>query len=91
MRRLLALLLVLTLAPLSLTALAESEDDEAIDAIGRARLLLIAGTSLVVNPAAGLVRYFNGDHLAIVNMAPTPMDAAADLCIAAPIGEVLDF
>ena len=65
--------------------------DGAIEAIRNARLLLVAGTSLVVNPAAGLIRYFNGDHLAIVNMTPTPMDQAADLCIAAPIGQVLDF
>ena len=63
----------------------------AIEAISRANLLLIAGTSLVVYPAAGLLDYFRGSHLAIVNRDPTPRDRQADLCIAASIGEVLDF
>ena len=63
----------------------------AIEAISRANLLLIAGTSLVVYPAAGLIDYFRGSHLAIVNRDPTPRDRQADLCIAASIGEVLDF
>lgn len=63
----------------------------AIDAISRAGLLLVAGTSLVVYPAAGLIDYFRGSHLAIVNRDPTPRDRQADLCIAARIGEVLDF
>ncbi len=63
----------------------------AIEAISRASLLLIAGTSLVVYPAAGLIDYFRGSHLAIANRDPTPRDRQADLCIAASIGEVLDF
>ena len=65
--------------------------DAALSAVMGARMLLVAGTSLVVNPAAGLVRYFRGDHLVIVNRSPTPADAQADLVIAASIGDVLDF
>ena len=51
--------------------------------------LIIGGTSLVVYPAAGLIRYFRGDHLVVINMQPTPADEEADLCIAKPIGQVL--
>ena len=73
----------------------EPLDDEvlygALAAVRAARLLLVAGTSLTVNPAAGLVRYFGGEHLVIVNRTPTPADAQADLVIAESIGEVLDF
>ena len=51
--------------------------------------LIIGGTSLVVYPAAGLIRYFRGDNLVVINMQPTGADASADLCIAKPIGQVL--
>lgn len=61
----------------------------AVRAIRRADLLLVAGTSLAVYPAAGLLDYFRGSHLAIVNRDPTPGDAQADLCIHASIGDVL--
>lgn len=61
----------------------------AVRAIARADLLLVAGTSLAVYPAAGLLDYFRGSHLAIVNRDPTPGDAQADLCIHASIGDVL--
>lgn len=63
----------------------------AIDAIRQADLMVIAGTSLAVYPAAGMLEYFNGDHLVIVNRDPTPADNQADLCIRGSIGEVLDF
>lgn len=63
----------------------------AIDAIERASLLVIAGTSLVVNPAASLIHYFHGEHLAIVNLSPTSADRLADLVIAEPVGKVFDF
>ena len=63
----------------------------AVDAVRRARLLVVAGTSLSVYPAAGLVDLFSGDHLAIINRDPTPKDRLADLCIAGSIGEVFDF
>ena len=51
--------------------------------------LIIGGTSLVVYPAAGLIRYFRGRHLVVINMQPTAADRSADLCIAKPIGQVL--
>ena len=63
----------------------------AIDAISGAALLIVAGTSLSVYPAAWLIDFFHGSHLVIVNRTPTPRDCAADLCIPANIGRVLDF
>ena len=65
--------------------------EQSINAIQRADLLVIAGTSLAVYPAAGLIDYFRGDQLAIINLAPTPRDRFANLCVAAKVGEVLDF
>lgn len=71
----------------------EGLDDEvvsgAVQAIRRADTLIVGGTSLVVYPAAGLLRYFRGRHLVVINMQPTPADESADLCIAQPIGQVL--
>ena len=61
----------------------------AVSAIRKADTLIIGGTSLVVYPAAGLIRYFRGRHLVVINMQPTGADASADLCIAKPIGQVL--
>jgi NAD-dependent deacetylase len=61
----------------------------AVQAIRRADTLIIGGTSLVVYPAAGLVNYFRGHHLVVINMQPTAADRRADLCIAQPIGQVL--
>ena len=63
----------------------------ALAAVMGARVLLVAGTSLVVQPAASLVTYFGGEHLAIVNRSTTPADSLASLCIKANIGEVLAF
>ena len=56
--------------------------------IANAQVLIIGGTSLAVYPAAGLIDYFQGDKLVVVNMAPTSRDTHADLVIAAPIGKV---
>jgi NAD-dependent deacetylase len=50
----------------------------------------VGGTSLVVYPAAGLIRYFRGDELVVINMQPTAADREASLCIAKPIGQVLN-
>lgn len=61
----------------------------AVQAIQAADLMVVAGTSLAVYPAAGLIDYFTGKHLAIVNLSPTPADSRADLCIAAKVGEAL--
>ncbi|WP_028517069.1 NAD-dependent protein deacylase [Ruminococcus flavefaciens] len=60
----------------------------AVHAIAAADTLIIGGTSLNVYPAAGLIRYFNGNNLVIINMAPTQMDNSADLLICDRIGEV---
>lgn len=60
----------------------------AIRYIQSAEVLIIGGTSLAVYPAAGLIDYFKGDKLVVVNKASTPRDSYADLLIQAPIGEV---
>lgn len=61
----------------------------AVEAIAQADLLIIGGTSLAVYPAAGLIDYFTGKHLVVINRADTPRDGKADLLIQANIGEVL--
>ena len=65
--------------------------EASINAIRQADLLVIAGTSLAVYPAAGLIDYFQGNHLVIVNLAPTPRDRYADLCVQAKVGDVFDW
>lgn len=60
----------------------------AVDAISNADTLIIGGTSLVVYPAAGLIRYFRGDKLILINKSETSADAMADLVIHEPIGQV---
>ena len=52
-------------------------------------LFLVGGTSLVVYPAAGLVQYFRGDDIVLINKTETPYDKKADLVIYDSIGEVL--
>ncbi|MBP5262753.1 MAG: NAD-dependent protein deacylase [Lachnospiraceae bacterium] len=64
--------------------------EESVRAISNAEVLIIGGTSLAVYPAAGLIDYFSGDKLVVINMAPTPRDKFADLLIQAPIGQVFD-
>ena len=61
----------------------------AVDAISAADCLIIGGTSLVVYPAAGLVQYFRGDNLVLINKSETPYDGKADLIINDRIGLVL--
>ena len=61
----------------------------ALTAITRADMMIVAGTSLTVYPAAGLVRYFGGRHLVLINRGVTPMDDACELVIHDPVGEVL--
>ena len=61
---------------------------EAIYYIQNADVLIIGDTSLAVYPAAGLIDYFKGEKLVVINKAPTPRDSYADLLIQAPIGEV---
>ncbi len=60
-----------------------------VEAISKADTLIIGGTSLNVYPAAGLVNYFNGDDLVIINLSPTQMDSKAGLLIQGKIGETL--
>ena len=60
----------------------------AVRAIASADTLIIGGTSLNVYPAAGLIRYFKGNNLVIINMSPTQMDKNADLLICDRIGKV---
>lgn len=60
----------------------------ALRAIRKADVLIIGGTSLVVYPAAGLIDYFEGDKLVVINKSPTARDRGADLVISEPIGEV---
>lgn len=60
----------------------------AVHYIQTAEVLIIGGTSLAVYPAAGLINYFQGDKIVVINMSSTPRDSIADLLIQAPIGEV---
>jgi NAD-dependent deacetylase len=62
----------------------------AVRAISEADMLMIGGTSLVVYPAAGLIDYFQGKYLVVINMQATARDKQADLVIEEKIGEVLD-
>ena len=62
--------------------------DGAIRAIAQAELLIVAGTSLVVYPAAGMIDYFHGKRLVIINLSTTKADHSADLCITEKVGKV---
>ncbi len=62
----------------------------AIHAITKADVLIIGGTSLSVYPAAGLIRYYKGNKMALVNKSMTPYDKEADLLIQAGLGEVFN-
>ena len=70
-------------------ALNQAVTEAAVEAIRQADLLIIGGTSLVVYPAAGLLRYYKGERLVLINKEPTRMDKKADLIFREPIGEVL--
>lgn len=72
-------------------ALDQDVIEGAVEAIAQADMLVVGGTSLVVYPAAGLIRYFRGDELVIVNRDPTPQDANADLLISCDIAQAFDF
>lgn len=62
--------------------------EDAVSFIKSADVLIIGGTSLAVYPAAGLIDYFRGNKLIVINKSATPRDREADLCLQAPIGEV---
>ena len=69
-------------------SLPEDAVNGAIDAIRRADLLIIGGTSLTVYPAASFIRYFSGDHLVVINRDPLhiPLRTGRDLAVQANIG-----
>ena len=60
----------------------------AIQAISHADVLIIGGTSLTVYPAAGLIDYYEGHKLVLINKSVTPMDSRADLLVQGSIGEI---
>lgn len=62
---------------------------KAVYYISNTDVLIIGGTSLTVYPAAGLIDYYGGKKLVLINKSVTPMDSRADLVISGPIGEIL--
>ncbi len=70
----------------------ESLDAETIEnsmeAISRADLLIVAGTSLTVYPAAGLIHYYRGHRMVLINRDETPCDSRADLVLHCSLGDV---
>ena len=69
-------------------ALDQAVLQKAAGALRQADLLIVGGTSLTVYPAAGLLRYFQGSRLAVVNQTALPLDQEADLLIQGQIGQV---
>lgn len=61
---------------------------DAVSYISRAEVLIVGGTSLAVYPAAGLLDYYQGNQLVLINRTATPKDAMADLVIQGSIGEI---
>lgn len=72
-------------------SLRDLDVEEAINHISKADTLIIGGTSLAVYPAAGLIKYFKGNNLVLINKTTTPIDSKANLVINDSIGRVLDF
>ena len=64
---------------------------DAIRCIREADTMIVGGTSLAVYPAAGLIDYFRGDNLIVINLSPTPRDREATVCVHEKIGEALSF
>lgn len=69
-------------------SLREDVLEESIAEIARADLLIVAGTSLTVYPAAGLIRYYRGDRMVLINRDETPYDARADLVFHNSLGDI---
>lgn len=69
----------------------EATLDAAIQALRQADLLIVGGTSLVVYPAAGLLQYYKGKELVVINKTPTPADQRATLVLNQPIGQALSL
>ena len=70
-------------------ALDDATVSESLRCISQTDLLIIAGTSLTVYPAASLIHYFAGKYLVLINRDPTPMDHKTSLTIHGKVGEVL--
>ena len=66
----------------------ENNITAAIEYIRNADMLVVGGTSLGVYPAAGLIDYYRGDKLVLINKSQTPYDGKADLLINAPLADV---
>ena len=62
--------------------------DRAVDAIAKADLLIVGGTSLTVYPAAGLLNYYRGDRLVLINRDKTPYDCYANLVFHDSLGNI---
>ena len=63
--------------------------EQSVRYISQADMLIVGGTSLTVYPAAGLIDYYRGNKLVLINMAATVRDGMADLIIKRKIGEAL--
>ena len=63
--------------------------EDAVAAIEQAEVLIVGGTSLAVYPAAGLIRYYRGHKLALINRDPTPYDRQANLLLHGKIGQIM--
>lgn len=66
----------------------EGTIQKSVDYIAKADMLIVGGTSLVVYPAAGLINYYRGHKLVLVNKTATPADSRADLVVHGSIGEI---
>ena len=64
--------------------------EQSVDVISKADLLLVAGTSLTVYPAAGLVNYYQGNRLVLINRDETPYDHQANLVLHQKLGDVFE-
>ena len=69
-------------------SLDQSTIEKSVHAIADADLLIVAGTSLTVYPAAGLIRYYGGNRLVLINRDATPYDSYADLVFHNSLGEI---
>lgn len=64
--------------------------ERSVEAIAQADLLIVGGTSLAVYPAAGLLNYYQGSRLVLINKTPTPYDKRADLILSGKIGALME-
>ena len=62
--------------------------ENAVHAISKADMLIVAGTSLSVYPAAGLIEYYQHNRLVLINKSKTPLDNRADMVIQGSLGEI---